>query len=454
MKELYLIRKNLEKILGPYEIGDVAIALRKMQISLTDEIAGSCGPWVSFENRGRLEQIYPNLGRNLRDILKGLESLAGKGEMGQFVSNDVDTRNEYGVIRQTWWQKWKYFVPVFIGLFVVAGLLIEKQFRFASRSYYLDNTTAKLSDVTKLLEQDQYALFFQTMDDVVPQLNERFLQTREGVTEWLPLLRAYVFLGGAHPVHIPTKTLRGGDYAGPPTDCSQRIWNKRWRESADSWKDFLSGKKIGKGIWSKTLLWDLNWIRRRSDSGWIRPVNFYGACLQSAFRAYREIKFDELNDTLPVEQKITRDEFDSIGKRMQFLSEGSLSQTSSLPALGDNTREFLWTLSCMEYSNTYIQLQSCYDNALTSNEFKNYIEYRFIWNMVRLFINNPALIQDEDKLNMLKERVNKILKMELGFSKTDYRFELKTFRDLFRTKTISPDLEAGLRKLTADSDNE
>jgi len=180
------------------------------------------------------------------------------------------------------------------------------------------------------------------------ELVAKMLRSREAFGEWIPYMRAYAFMRGGEVEGISPKLLRGQGASTAPMDCSTKAWRKRWRESTRQWAGVISGRQLVRTHWSRLLLWDPHWIRRREAAGWIEPRNYHEACLGSALTALTEVKSERtaLPGADPTE--IPEVEFAAIKHRLQWLVEMSVLDEPMVAPPPPEAGNFLAALTCIE----------------------------------------------------------------------------------------------------------
>ena len=71
MAKLYLIRRNLESFLGPLTLEELKKSYQRMEFGLQDEVAGSYGRWIAFDDLDRIQDHYPELTPVIRETMLG-----------------------------------------------------------------------------------------------------------------------------------------------------------------------------------------------------------------------------------------------------------------------------------------------------------------------------------------------------------------------------------------------
>ena len=299
-----------------------------------------------------------------------------------------------------------------------------------------------VAQVASALSKVDTKEFVAMMQNNLTEIVARHNRNKEGGLEWLPYLRAYAFLVDGHVEGISPKTMRGGNAALAPVDCSEKSWRKRWKESTKTWGAFVSGKNTVRAPWARLLAWDPHWIRRRSPKGWILPRNYYEGCVQQAYKSFINLKTDATAVSEGID--VNSPEFLAIGARLKWLVDTSFAMPSLTPdAVEKDNVLSLWT--CYESADSIGAIAQCYESIKISEASLAYNDERIAAALLRLTIKANAA--DQDVVAELRARFA-MLQGGDSFTRTDYSSELRFVRSVLKVESI-PDATAS-EKAPAD----
>lgn len=416
-ERLYLVRRDLETFTGPLTSAEMAKAMERMSIGLRDEVCGHCGPWVFLDDRERVRRFYP-------ELVPVIQAVSGNDW-----STDVATfRNEPTVRGAVPLPSRKPLLPArrwmmaaaFFGLAVIAALVawfLAGSGELSSRIVGgIGGDLPATTELESLLAPGQEREFVSTLGPGLPRIIDRSLRKRETLSTWLPYLRAYAFLNGGEIEGFPAKKLRGEPGVAAPADCSVASWRKRWQDSASRLRLVTAGGELPSDHWGRILAWDPWWITRRTQTGWIRPRNFYQGCVTLALRA-----FDQ-PDSVPGAR--------AVRERLERLAEAvnSLDGNRVLPHVpaspGLPTVFGLW--SCMDTARNRVELDHCLDAPWQDLMNSDYNRERFYWSMLRLAVR-ARMAGDNTEWTLVRKDLEAFLAgrdSSDSYTRLDYAVEL------------------------------
>lgn len=387
---LYLVRKDVETFFGPMNSRELQSHLNRMTVGLRDEVSGSCGPWVYLERQDLLADHYP-------ELLPVVRNVVANG----WISDSSPFRNEPTakgnfVPRGKLENRRRWFSRVFFGGFVLLGVvawLFSGGGELSSR--IVGNDPQVMTTLKAQMTEGNEADFASTFGPLIVGVIDRVNQDPSAMEMWAPYLRAWAFW--ANPRSLKTgkdsvsgdlamvagsgeidgvayKKLRGQAGLAAPADCSVGAWRKRFAEAVSGIDQMDSGTSLPSDHWGHLLAWDPHWIKRRSQVGWTKPINFYQGCLLSAQRALEQISDSQVN--LKTVAKVR----DRLHLLNSLISGETLAPKSR--KLRPNSVFGLW--SCMDLSANRIELDRCLGTEWAAMMKLDYNRERFYWSMVRM----------------------------------------------------------------------
>ena len=433
MAKLYLVRRNLETFAGPMTLVEMQEAYKHMQFGLQDEVAGHCGPWVTFENLERIKKQYPEVARIVHEEMMAGWNVNSDSE-GKLINEDTKRlaiKSVRGVSLAV------FFLVVAVVAFI-AALYMASAGKTAVKAKEQQESALRPRDLDGMLERRDSAGFDRYIElhrgELVAQVSQR--QTLD--EGWLPYLRHFAFAHEGQIVGLNPKYLRGSAAAATPVDCSLQIWRRRWRSSSNDWNDLLLGHELVRAHWARLMAWDPYWIKRREHTGWIGTQNYYAACLSMADKALTEVGAD-LVKVMPTE------EWDQLGyarlkARLAWLQASLKGTTVAAVAVipeaakvlvNDSSSVGLWT--CFETAADLSALTRCRRGMSGAKDttWQAYNDERYGWNLLRLAASTHGTLPADMRGLMLQfgPKINK----EDHFTRFDYRPEASLFLVLTRS---------------------
>jgi len=343
--KLYLIRVDMENFIGPFTIKELGEAYRQSQFDLQDEIAGSKGEWVCFDDFERMKRHYPDV----HTIIK--RQFVGAWESSPSKSMSQSSDGKIGA------SKSKKTILIRSGYAILALLFLGASILFLNESFTKSIRNAVFHP---LLHEAHVAYngsynesFAGFMKQNISAINAEIKQ-KSTLKMWLPFLRTVAFHNKGVWPGIPSRVLRG-DVPNAPSDCSLETWKGEWKSSEKSWSDFVEGQIISKQWWARVLFWDSDWIKyRKTDQTlWLSPGNYYEACLMMAHKsllAYAVTNQEEIKANILSRLAWQMNASKQVSANSQFEMYGSL-----------------WVLSCIESSGSSLEVDACFQNKNLSN---------------------------------------------------------------------------------------
>jgi hypothetical protein len=251
MKKHYLIRRSLEQYIGPLNLDGLRRSFRKMEFGLQDEVAASLGPWVHLEDMDRLKRHYPEVAK-----LVGKEFLSDWG-VSEHTQVNISSKNKKNSSRSS-------IKGILLGIGV--SLLAFGIVHVVLENYPLESKdpSVMVQGLVRLIREDPHSLQ-QQLKQNKDHIRAQALKSKENYQIWLPLIRYLAF--EMFEPQLADGLLRSvGGY-----DC-------RVEAIALSLKSVDDFKRLA-GIKNRMLLWDPNWIRRRSEFNQSSRNDFEG-CLR------------------------------------------------------------------------------------------------------------------------------------------------------------------------------
>lgn len=338
----------METFLGPFKIKEVGQAYRQSQFDLQDEIAGSQGEWVCFDDFERMKRHYPEV----HTIVK--RQIVGSWESEPSKSSDQSNNEKHpiGKSKISKYKKTSYGVLI---LFVISCL------------FFFFNT----SPIRNLYDAFFNPLFYEAKSKYSEAYNEDFanfmkrnskainieINKNSALKTWLPFLRSVAFNEKGVWPGLPFRVLKGNAQSSP-SDCSFDAWKRHWISSKKDWSEYVEGRFISKQWWAQILFWDSEWIKFRSldRSFWLSPNNYYEACLMMAHKSLQTVPAPEQGDIKA-----------NILSRLAWQKSDSKQEavSSQFEMFGS-----LWVLSCIESSDRSSDVDACFQSKSLSNSWK------------------------------------------------------------------------------------
>lgn len=371
--KLYLVRRDLETFTGPVTAAELSKLIERMAVGLRDEVTGHCGPWIFLDDRDKLKKFYSEL----LPIVQAASVSGWSTDANEF-------RNEPTVKGPIILAKKKpdrrlILAAAFFGLAVFAAMVA---WMFAGSgelsSRIIGSQIPPASELTALLQTGGEKEFVAVIQPQLPRIIDRVNRNHDFMAAWLPFLRAYAFFGSGEIDGFSSKKLRGEAGVAAPADCSVKAWTKRWHDALPSFNSVALGGALPSDHWARLLAWDPHWINRRSQSGWIRPRNFYQGCVMAAVRAFDSIPGGFPADGVRARLAVLSAALENPGKAQEDSSTGKANGSTKATAFG------LWT--CMDLARSRTELDLCLEAPWQNLMQSDYNREKFYWSMLRLAV--------------------------------------------------------------------
>ena len=381
--KLYLIRVNVENYLGPLTADQVLAAYQNMEFGLQDEISGSLSEWISFDDIAGIEKYYPEL-----VFIVKQEMLAGWGEIQS--NNYMDQYQGPNSAGRSVWRRVRYLLLILI--MAGGGWLFARKEETLKR--WITPAEPNPARALNLYESKNQVPFEAYMDRYSREIVKRVKASKKQYKQWIPYIRVLAYRRSGKFPGLRPRYLRGVESIPAPNDCSLDSWSKRWSKSKNKWKKFLSGKSFIEAEWSRILLWDPNWIRRRRVSiGWLEPPNYYVGCLKMAALALDKLELGA--------------DLGSVRNDLQARLKWQLNLAQGNDLLRDATlTERLWVLSCLESSSDWASVQECEVEDVQNPKWVEVIRWRRVWSQMFSLIATDNVL-DPEKTEELKALLKK-----------------------------------------------
>ena len=373
-EKLYLVRVDMENFIGPFSIKELGEAYRQLQFDLQDEIAGSKGEWVCFDDFERMKRHYPTV----HAIIK--RQFVGAWESGP--SKPTAVANN-GKSVATWSSK---SVLIKVGYATLGLLFLSSVFLFLNESFTKNIYNAVfhplLHQAQSTYNSDYNESFAEFMKQNTSAINTEINQ-KSSLKIWLPYLRAVAFHNNGVWPGLPARVLKG-DANYSPSDCSLETWKRNWKSSEKSWSDFVEGQAVSKQWWARILFWDSDWITYRSSdqTQWLSPSNYYEACLMMAYKSL--LTFVALG-----QEDIKANILSRLAWQMN--ASRQVSVKSQFEMFGS-----LWVLSCIESSGSLVEVDTCFQNKKLSNSWLVQLRKKAIIKKIDLLIRGKEQLRSDE----------------------------------------------------------
>ncbi len=373
MERLYLIRVGMERFLGPFTLKQVQEAYQKMQFGLQDEISGGLRQWVTLDNIEGIRRHYPELVQLIHS-----EMMSGWGmTVAPNASPNARNRIGTGFNKPPASSSRAFYISGFLLITILAilGLVSFRDGEFVNPVLYMRDRSYYQA---KYFLGDHYnARFEGFMDRNRHEINE-LMKKKKGYYQWLPYVRAVAFSRDGKWEGLNAKKLKGNAEGFLPIDCSVNAWDTRWRESRPNWTGFIEGRRPPREEWSRILMMDSHWIKKRSPMpGWEEPGSFHEACLRTALKSLVKLSAE-----------------DSSTEGKVFLSRlrwqlGAIAGTS--PSAEYEMSGTLWAMSCLEDAHQDDDLKNCFNSVKVRGGWQDFFETMSIVRRMAILTVEPQL---------------------------------------------------------------
>ncbi len=354
-KKLYLVRVDMERILGPLTIEELKEEYGKMRFGIQDEICSSLNKWVSFDNSKLLRKYYSELiGFVESEMLSewGVSQFGEDQDTVKFVSPMTASSSKRSGLYQL-----LTFTAVCLGL--VLGAYLIKGNRWKQLASQLGSSL--FNEAQELYNDAFYAEFEAFMDTNRVVINKQ-MSTKSGFKRWIPLVRTVAFKRDGVWEGLSTNALRGRQVHGMPGDCSKDSWKKRWENSYEKWGDFLEGTYLPNADWARVLLLDPKFVQSIGKAKrWLEPENYYEACVDMAAQGILEAEVEESYDW----------EKEIILARLLWLQDYWGAKQSGATYLMSGS---LWSVACYEGAKDIASVDACEVSISPNESWSSYLE--------------------------------------------------------------------------------
>lgn len=277
--ELYLIRIRYQKIIGPFTKKGLRDAHRGFEFGLQDEVCGKRGKWVSLDDIDKIGREYPELSNFVQnELLSGWAisdrkyALSPQKPNGQRARGQTAKRKSFGLI-----------ATIAAVVFSFSSIYVIKKNEIVNR-FLAQKTDPRPEKAKELYEKTGTASFMAYMESYRNEILKN-----GNPKDWIPYLRAFAFERNGEIAGLNAKVLRGSAATIAPQDCSLTFWDNTLRRKSSKIGKILSSEKVSKDELLKILLWDPDWILRRSPyESWIGPKSYFEACIRMCFKALKQ----------------------------------------------------------------------------------------------------------------------------------------------------------------------
>ncbi len=371
--KLYLVRRDLETFTGPVTAAELSKLIERMAVGFRDEVTGHCGPWIFLDDRDKLKKFYSELLPMVQAA-----SVSGWSTDANEFRNEPTVKGPI-VLPQTKTDRRLILAAAFFGLAIFAAivaLMFAGSGELSSR--IIGSQTPPTAELNALLQSGGEKQFVTLIESQLPRIIDRGNRNHEVMAAWLPYLRAYAFFGPGEIDGFSSKKLRGEAGVAAPADCSVKAWAKRWQDAYPSFNSVAQGGQLPSDHWSRLLAWDPHWVSRRSQTGWIRPKNFYQGCVMAAERALDSIPGGAPADGVRERLGVLSAAMQKLGKAREEVVQRKASGSGKATVFG------LWT--CMDLARSRSELDLCLEAPWQKLMQSDYNREKFYWSMLRLAV--------------------------------------------------------------------
>lgn len=406
-----------------------------MDFGLQDEVGGTFGDWVTFDDLEKIERKYPELIEVVKDTMLG-----GWGFSQNTATRIIDKKGKASKSNSPERKKSSSaFSVVMLLIICVAGgsaYYLARYSNWGAKLFKMSRTSPS-SQFEKLLRSGDKSSFINQFQGKLPNIIKDARKSQSNLKDWLPSMRAYAFLTKGVVPGVSSKIIRGDGFDKAPQNCSLTFWKNEWSKSKTGIGDFASTYPASQRLenWQKVLLWDPYWIARRSAyEEWIFPKNYYHACLIMAQKGFDEIYLAKASDeanTKSIEMVRSR-----LNQLVEIVNSGRAfaMQTPAQPTETSETQEslsMLKAISCLDELDESKSKTECFVEANVPSTWQKYLAYRDKIAKVRLQIEATATkFEKEDLRNISKD--SSVLSRHDSITGLHYDAESRYIRNLIR----------------------
>lgn len=407
MDRLYLIRVDMERFLGPFNLKQLKDAYSRMEFGLQDEISGSLRQWVSFDDIEGIRRHYPELAQ-----LVQTEMLSGWGLSAHTVPPLASSKVKMPRKKSSKGLFWPLIL--LFAVILGGGGFLYRQGDFGDLLSFLKDRNLHSA---QSLYGDQYNPRFESHMDRNRDAINLAMKKKKGLIAWIPYVRAVAFERDGQWEGATAKKLRGKTDDFLPQDCSLSYWESVWNASRGQWSRYLDGAILPDEDWSLLLALDPHWVRNRSPmNGWLRPGSYHEACLQIALKALQR----QNSSNTPWEAKVF---IARLRWQLGVINAQVLNEEFQMSGT-------LWALSCVEDSPDDSELRNCLTTLNLKTAWKNYFERVAFKRRIDLLLRDAETL-DEAKLNLFTLLVKEFSQRAEG-SPWSYAEDLRFYTEIIQ----------------------
>lgn len=397
-KTHFLIRIHYQRIVGPYTPQELHKAFKQMEFGGQDEVAGSLGPWIPWEDKKSLKKYYPEL------------FPAKKEDPGTF---HMSLESDHKLKKSKKRNLFPLMASLVILLLIVGGGVLFHKRKEQILKFFASSESLSTKTALNLLRQAKEQDFERYMDQ-----NLKEILGKGYPKEWLPLLRVYAFLKDGDIKGVNPRLIRGRPQAEAPKDCRLSELISLIQRPTPSLSELVFGETLQIDPLLQLLLFDPYWIkRRRQPNQWLSLGSFQEACILMLEKALEKSK-SSLNSK---DQPAIR----TMQNRVAWMNS-IFKETTQQEDIFEMDGP-LWQLSCFEAAQSQEDFTQCASEPVEL-EWEAYLKKRGeLLQIMNLSNNNSILSQRQlDEIaDFLKTAKPIDTKTQL-----DYGAELRFFQEL------------------------
>jgi hypothetical protein len=409
---LYLVRRDSREFIGPMVLAELRQRLSRLEFGMQDEVSGHCGPWVVLDQKEILTLHYPEIAELLQDSLP--LSWREVTNHARVISRQDARRDRSGRSRSTRRGGAKTTTEDFNAYLKQRRL--RQKIVWASIIFVVSSLTAlgvwmagrgddlpSLSEISTLANKSDNREFMDVMASRVIPAAARIAKSPKTMTVWIPYLRMYAFNSGGVIEGVSARQLRGDLPQGAPADCGVDFLKRKWRENAEQIVQFSQGRTLSKNPWTRILAMDPQWVRRRPAKGWIKPRNFYEACLMNGIAAIRSLAGEPDLGADP-KDGLTPELLGLISRRLQAQLELLTVGQTNVPT---DRSSVLGALTCLESSQKMGDIDACKNRS--DPQFQALLDERVAMALLRMALSASSVKVDTEWMTAMQQVASKIM---------------------------------------------
>ncbi|MBP9706652.1 MAG: hypothetical protein KBD78_03350 [Oligoflexales bacterium] len=374
MRKLFLVRRDYENYIGPFSLTKLVAAYKAMEFGLSDEVSGSCGPWVKLEHQEELKKNYAEI----YNYLFNKESVP----VSEYAEPIRPLKRRRKRRAQKPSSKWLWFVVFAAALALVTIFSSDwLVLKLKPTEFNVELFQRHRARIERLQKTEGLFSVRGYVANNSTELVQLAMSSPEAFNFLIPFLRYYAYANEGELKGLDVQYLRGTLDESTPKSCSVTNWKKQWQSLSGLSVDQFESVAINSDKdWYKLLLWNRAWINRRQSKLWLEPLNYYQACIQMAQLALDQlVSGNNLKSTNPLV-------LESVQNRLIYLQH-MVAQSDRKTMV---TKSIFSVLTCLDSAKTFDEIEDCSKGFSGELALKPLLEQRVILSYLGLYLNSES----------------------------------------------------------------